>query len=363
MSGQTDDYLSNPDGIPNDEQEIDRILAELEGEFDEQGDDAGQPAGTGAKGEGDAGEPAADQTGAVADSGQQSKQGEDDPKAQKQEGQGENTGADDEPERVVKTRDGRHEIPYSVLEGARKQATEYQREAERLRQELEQLRQGQAPSQGAQAAPQQDGGSPDSGEKGGTEELDLEAFRRDYGDELAKPLEVLYRQNQQLREEIERRHQQAEERVQQTEQQRIQAEVDQAKAAVTDANGKPVLIEWEQSGDPRYAAAVALDEQLRANPEYQDYSLEDRFREVVKMLGVSTASQPNTEDVTAAAARRLQEAERASDNTPNSLSDLPGGAAAGVSESEEVERMSATQLAEKLDRMTDAQREEFLSRL
>ncbi|MBK5943325.1 hypothetical protein [Halorhodospira halophila] len=362
MSGNTNDYLSNPEGIPNDEQEIDRILAELEGESDEQGSDSIDAAGSDAEGGGDAGKPAADQTGAVADSGQQSKQG-DDPKAQQQEGQGENTGTDDEPERVVKTRDGRHEIPYSVLEGARKQASEYQREAERLRQELEQLRQGQAPSKGAQGAPQQDGGSPDSGEEGGTEELDLEAFRRDYGDELAKPLEVLYRQNQQLREEIERRHQQAEERVQQTEQQRIQAEVDQAKAAVTDANGKPVLIEWEQSGDPRYAAAVALDEQLRANPKYQDYSLEDRFREVVKMLGISTASQRNTEDVTAAAARRLQEAERTSDDTPNSLSDLPGGAAAGASESEEVERMSATQLAEKLERMSDSQREEFLARL
>lgn len=263
-------------------------------------------------------------------------------------------GDDGEPKPVVKTRDGKHEIPYSELENAR-------REARELKQQLEELKRQPA------TAPIE---TPDTTDTGKVE-IDEQALIDEYGEELAKPIIALHKQNQQAQQEIAELRQWRQEQAQAKEADEATT-VNEAIDTVFADSIKPgetsILRQWQESGDPLWDAAVALDNRLIQDPAWADKPHRERFEEVIQRLGhapkpAEPAGEPTKpEDLKAKADAKL--AEKAGETSiPRSLSDLPGGAPPDQTLIESVERMSPKDIETKLASMTPDQQEEFLARL
>jgi hypothetical protein len=262
-------------------------------------------------------------------------------------------GEHDEPKPVVKTRDGKHDIPYSVLEAERRKGRE-------LEQELEKLRQ-----QSAAPAPAQ---PPTDTTDTGKGELDEQALIDEYGEELANPIIALHKENQQAKQEIadlRKWREQQDESKEADEATTVNEAIDTVFADAIKPGEVSVLRQWQQSGDPLWDAAVALDNRLIDDPEWAGKPHRVRFEEVIQRLGHApkpAESDTKPEDLRAKADARL--AEKAGETSiPRSLSDLPGGAPPDQTMIESIERMSPKDIETKLASMTPDQQEEFLARM
>lgn len=254
-------------------------------------------------------------------------------------------------EKVVVTRDGKHQIPYSVLEQERKRNVELQRE-------LEAARALQAkPAEPQEAKQDQPGQSSDKDKE------DLERIREEFGDEAAEAERArrehyahLMTEQAELKKELE--EQKAWRRQQETKTQDVvMSEINEAIDSI------PQLQQWRDSGDPMWAAAVALDEGLKTDPANQDLSYKERFELVVEKL-TGTKPNPKTDEIDTEKVLQEKLAKSESDaRIPSSLSDIPGGQAPAQSEQDSLEQLSTTQLEAKFESMTEAQREEYLARL
>lgn len=276
-------------------------------------------------------------------------------KAKEADDKGEQDKPDDKPEErpVIKTRDGKHEIPYSVLERERREKGELQRQLDEIQ------RQQQALEQKKPEAPK----DPGTGASTDTDEMSIDAIREEYGDEMAKietdrrqqiadmeqrqkALEDELTASRKWREDQERKAQQS-----------VVSEVNEAIDSIRE------LREWRENDDPLWAAAEALDTRLAQTPEWEGKPLRARFEAVVEKL---TGRKPNQDTASndKALDEKLAEQERsATTKPPSSLSDLPGGQPPDVSESETLDRMSSAQLEAKFNKMTPEQQEEYLARL
>lgn len=258
------------------------------------------------------------------------------------------------PKPVVKTRDGKHEIPYSELENAR-------REARELKQQLEELKRQPA------TLPIE---TPDTTDTGKVE-IDEQALIDEYGEELAKPIIALHKQNQQAQREIAELRQWRQEQAQAREADEattVNEAIDTVFADRTKPGEVSILRKWQQDCDPLWDAAVALDNRLLQDPAWADKPHRERFEEVIQRLGhAPEPAEPagdtkNPEDLKAKADAKLA-AKADETSVPRSLSDLPGGAPPDQTLIESIERMSPKDIEAKLASMTPEQQEEFLARL
>lgn len=140
-----------------------------------------------------------------------------------------------------------------------------------------------------------------------------------------------------------------------TEQDTVKSEVQLA----IDAN--PMLAEWQTAEDQTmWERASALDKTIRAMPEYANKSFAERFEKVVQMTQAAfdvaparePAAQPSAAEVKAAAKARLDAANKKA--VPKSLSDIPGGAPPAVDERGRVEEMSVAEIGNKFLGMKSA---------
>lgn len=313
------------------DEELEALLADAAGEAQESNsedstdalDDEAQAEGESAQAKGDAGDHAETET------------------AEKEE--------PSEPKPVIKSRDGQHDIPYSVLEHARRRAKE-------LENELNALREQQASMQ--KQAPEVTQSSTDTTDTG-EDDFDIEAFADEYGEDLARPIKIM----QQRIAAAERAAREAAERASRYEQDREAEHTASIEDAIDSvfadsrAKGEPsILRKWQQEGDPRWAAAVTMDQQLMQDPNWADKPLRARFEQVVTLLG--QAPKPNPRDPRSDAAKRLASLDDGQ-GIPASLSDLPGGEFPQQSELETIERMTPQQIAD----LSPERLEEFLARL
>jgi hypothetical protein len=111
----------------------------------------------------------------------------------------------------------------------------------------------------------------------------------------------------------------------------------------------PDLVHWESSDPEAWDEALKQDEILRTSSKWTDKSYAERFDEVVRRVRAimpeasSPRKQPDPETIKAEAKAKL---EKAPARKPTTLSDIPGGAPATVSD--EISAMSPHELARKL---------------
>lgn len=344
-----EEYESNPAALEVDEDNVDSLINEF-GQHSETEDDTGTDDAETATASDDSDEEAkadADETKAEEDDKAAAAQEE-----QKAEEQGKQ---DDEPPRVVKTRDGKHEIPYSVLERERQKNLE-------LQQELAQIKQQQQAIQDKAPETKDDQNAGQSADK---DDFDLEAYREEFGDEAAEA----ERKRRQKYADMEKRQAQLEKEIEDNRKWREQQEAKAKQTVESEINEAidsiPELRDWRDKEDPMWDAAVALDNRLKNDPEFADLPYRDRFVKVVERLTGRTLSDKKTDDKSAEAAldKTLAEQEKSGGKPPSSLSDIPGGHAADQSEQDTLERMTTSQLERKFESMTPEQQSEYLARL
>lgn len=269
------------------------------------------------------------------------------------DGQGEGEG---ESKQVIKTRDGKHEIPYSVLESERRRARDLEQKLADQERQLEEMKQAAAGAGKGDST-----GTTDTGQ-----EFDLEALRDEYGDEYVQPLEALQQQIIAQREEL-RESREWRESQQKEAQKSIEDQVEEAIDLVfVDSRdpGKPsILRQWQESKPALFNAAAAMDATLREDPAWAAKPFRQRFEHIVTELGHAPRKAPKTDqnDEQKELDRKLAEKDRY--RLPSSLSDLPGGDFPDQTFTETIDRMSPKELEAKLASMTSDQAEEFLARL
>ncbi|MDF0750286.1 hypothetical protein NLU14_08590 [Marinobacter sp. 71-i] len=345
-----DEYLSNPDEIPTDEESVEEFLRQM-------GDDGADEASVTDDKDDDDGKKPPEEA-----------EKKPDPEPEKKDDPAEGDDKDDdkaqdEPQSVIKTRDGKHEIPYSVLEAERERVRKLNRELDELKAERERIEEERKQQEKANT---QD----DSGKSADKDTFDLEAYREEFGDEAAEAEKARREQLHEMRETQKRLEkeltdnrtwrEQQEAKAKETAQQeadRLQNEVNEAIDSI------PELSKWMNDEDPMWDAAVALDNRLQKDPAFKDYSLKDRFETVVQRLTGKQPAPKTTEDLEKAADEKLAAKEAATRTAPNSLSDLPGGMPADQAESDTLERMTPSQLEAKLAKMSQSEIDEYLSRL
>jgi hypothetical protein len=313
-------YLNNPDEVPDDPAALEALAA--------QDGMAVKSAGTDEKP--DAGVPSDADQGVKENQVQQDQKGE-------------------EPAPVL-AKDGKHTIPYSVLEGSRKRADQAEQIAEQMAAKIADL------EMRLKAAPG------DAGTKGDAKSDDPDvsaadmAMIREEFPEFAKVLEAQSAQIKNMESRLEQQHVREEEVKRSSVADMVQDTIDSI----------PKLAHIQAQNPALFKKAIEMDNALRSDPSAAELTLSERFTRVLSgveaMYGVIQISG------SAAPGRTPQEMARealgkAKSTTPNSLSDLPSGTPPHHSEIDRVSGMAPVEVGLMMENMTDAQQEAFLNNL
>ena len=181
------------------------------------------------------------------------------------EGNSDKTNSDDstaaEPERVVLSKDGKHTIPYEVLENARNRA-------QKLEQENQQLQAITGERDKLQALLEKHGIDMNAEDLDGKTDDELQELADDF------PVvgKVIAKQAQQIR-ELEGR----------LNQKQVETAADSAKSAVVQAfESIPELVSWQAGDKDRLEYAVAKDAELMSDPLWQSKPVRERFLEAMR---------------------------------------------------------------------------------
>lgn len=265
------------------------------------------------------------------------------------------TEADDESEedassgdviKVLKSKNGKHEIPYSVLEQERREKEamrERLQEAERERDELSQrIAQNEAALNNVTSRLESQGMDVDELLSNPDEitEKQLQEIEEDYG-VLGKAFRQLLKSQAAL-------NGQAQASI--TQQSQATQNINPVVAAI-EANGD--LSAW-QKGDPdRFAEATRIDTELRADPAWQGKSLDERFAEVVKLTKKSFG-----DDVQ----RRAQQIiDKSTKPAPDSLSDIGHAPTVSKSLRESLIELDPSEIEHRLANASKAERDAILN--
>lgn len=226
----------------------------------------------------------------------------------------EDEGESQESVKGILTRDGKHVIPYDVLEAERTGRQRVEQEALTLKQQLaeEQRKIDLLTSQIKQA-----GMTPDPlPEDARISDEQIAKIREDYP-EMADALTLMARKYDYLQARIQEAQ-----------------PAPQENPAIQAMNAVPDLVEWQQSDPDRFAVAVHLDEKLQTDPAWKDKPLTERFAEVARRTRAAygevppapVVEQDKSQKVLAAAADKVAKADAAA-VLPDSPSDVGNTAA------------------------------------
>jgi len=244
----------------------------------------------------------------------------------------------------VMARDGKHVIPFSELEKARSKASELEAERDRQREIIKTLQEQQLQKDEPEPEPDE----PES--KDDEDSLDLETLRDEYGkndpvvkmaeeqSKQQKTLEDIAKENKLLREQLAKNEEAEEAALADAEQKKVEAAID--------ANAS--LSQWREGNPEKFKAAAAIDDMLRNDPEWMGKPYEDRFNEVVRLLGGEV---------------KVDKPLPSGDPKINSLSDIPAGTAPHQTDIESVKAMQGSDLTQKLSAMTQEQADAYLESL
>jgi hypothetical protein len=267
----------------------------------------------------------------------------------------------------VLTKDGKHVIPYSVLNTTRDRAS---RAEEALRQATERVaaleamvkpgNQGAKDGEGARTEPTNLNASDLSPE-------DLEALKEDFPT-VYKGIVAMQKQIA----SFDSRVKPVEESVRDTEQDRARTAADAVQDAI---DAVPKLAHMQATNADAFELAKQFDATLRNTAAWKDKPLAERFAKITEMvegtLGPITLPTPakpepalNAAELKAAAQAKAADAAKATKTAvPTSLSEFPIGDPAAKDERDAVENMTHQQLAAKLSSMSPDQMDAYFSTL
>jgi len=265
------------------------------------------------------------------------------------ESDGEPSGQDEEERAPIATKDGKHTIPYEVLEAARQREADLKRQLDEANARLSE---SDKQISNAKANLERQGVDMDSAfaDPDAITEKELAEIEEDYGRNSVelKLARGLFKSQQAQTQQAETVNQ-------------AQAEVDDAEAAAARSafQNNSDLTNWQAKDPDRWDMALTIDQKLQADPKWQNAAPADRFAEVAKRtkaaFGDAVAEQKSVKQ------RAKEIVDSAEAPTPNSLTDI--GQAPGTEKSlkERLESMSDAEREAEMAKMSDAQIQEVMS--
>ena len=217
------------------------------------------------------------------------------------EGNSDKTNSDDptaaEPERVVLSKDGKHTIPYEVLENARNRA-------QKLEQENRQLQAITGERDKLQALLEKHGIDMNAEDLDGKTDDELQELADDFpvvGKVIAKQAQKIQELEWKLN------------------QQQSEPGANSGKTAVVQAfESIPELVSWQAGDKDRLEYAVAKDAELMSDPIWQDKPVRERFLEAVRRTQSAFGDKPSTQP----GQQQQRKQAKQGDGLPNSPSEL-----------------------------------------
>jgi len=237
--------------------------------------------------------------------------------------------------KAIASKDGKHRIPYEVLEQTRN-------EAKAWRERAKQLEGLAAERDKLQAMLDEHGIKPDAD----VSKLDLEAIEQladDYP-ELGKLLVPMARKLEQLEKATTGQVKQPD---------------PQAHPVETALQAVPDLAAWREGDQDRFAFAIHVDEQLKSDPTWTDKPLADRFAEAARRT--KAAFGDAVEQATTPASGKETKAPAKDDRLPDSPSAL-GQSFKATTEEDRYASMSQEELMSHMGSMSPAQIEAMLAK-
>lgn len=250
-------------------------------------------------------------------------------------------GFDDEKGKAIESKSGGHTIPYSVLEAEREANKQLREQLEAITNQYSQLSQKYESNEQAIANVKTQleakGLDTDSMFKNPDEisDADWKDLEEDYG-AMGKMMKTLVANQQAMASQIPAAQQ-------------SQPAEQQANPVVAAIEANADLSNWQKSDPDRWTHVVQMDEKLKADPQWQNKSLEERFEQAAKLTKTAFGDNLTTQD---RANKIIQERTQAS---PDSLTDIGGGPAATKSDVEALSSMTAEQIEAQMERMSPAQ--------
>ena len=240
-------------------------------------------------------------------------------------------------EKVLKSKDGKHEIPYSVLEQERKNNEELKRLNKELLEQKEELQNkaqaNESSLSNVKARLEAEGmdvetmlSNPDDISEAQLEELELE-----HGEVLGKAIRQLV--NSQKSQQAPVQSSPEPEPAQATEPQAV----DRAISENSD------LSDWQKNDPDRWAEAIRIDNELRADPRWDGKSLKERLTEVAIKTKASFGDS--------AEERAQKIIDKTQQPAPESLSDIGHSPTKVKSTAESFEGMNAEQIETRMQSM------------
>ncbi|EAA2736838.1 hypothetical protein ACFJ4X_001682 [Salmonella enterica] len=266
---------------------------------------------------------------------------------------GAGTEEEGQPQEDVKgilARDGKHVIPYDVLEAERTGRQRVEQEAFLLKQQLaeEQRKIDLLTSQIKQA-----GMTPDPlPEDTRISDEQIARIKEEYP-EVANALTLMARKYDYLQARIQEAQQ-----------------VPQENPVVQAMNAVPDLVVWQRSDPDKFAVAIHLDEKLQTDPAWKDKPLTERFAEVARRTRAAygevppepVAEQDKNQKVLAAVADKVAKADAAA-ALPDSPSDVGNTAAVPQDKFEQLLGASYADAEAVMSGMSDADIDTILEKL
>ena len=243
-----------------------------------------------------------------------------------------------QPEKVVLSKDGKHEIPYDVLEQARKRNSDLEQENQQLRA----IREERDKLQKLLDKHQIDANAED-----------LDGLSADALSELAEDFPQVGNGIKHLMNEIERLKQMVSQ---------SQATPDNKEVEARNAfTSIPELVEWQQNDRDRFDYAVGMDEKLMADPLWSAKPVRERYLEVARRTTEAfkpvQASTPTTNSKPASPSKEKV------DTLPNSPSDIGNAIrdTATRGTPEYYANMSQSQIQNELARMSQSEYDKLMA--
>jgi hypothetical protein len=253
---------------------------------------------------------------------------------------------------VIKSKDGEHDIPYAVLEAARKEAAQLRADLQEANSKIEA---NQSAIDNAKTRMERNGVNVEDAfsDPDAITEKDLRDVEEDYGVNSieAKNARTMFRLQQQQIKNVNQAEQVAEKA------QGPSPEVQSAVNAALSAN--PDLAKWQTSDPDRWDMAKSIDERLKDSPAWAGKTFEERFAEAERLTKQAFGDPATPEK--SAKDRAKEIIDKVNPSVPESLSDIGQTPTAEKSLKERLEGMSEGQIQDEMANMTQAQIDEVLS--
>jgi prefoldin subunit 5 len=255
----------------------------------------------------------------------------------------------------IKSKDGKHEIPYSVLQTEREKRRAAEESLQELTNRLNELEKKV-----------QTGDTTQQTESRQTEEIldddDLKAIEEDFP-QFGKLIKALKGQISSLESTVTDLRTKDEQR----EVVAAKSKGDEVQATI-EAN--PTLLYWQSQDPEMFKVAIQYDDVIRADPRNQSLTLAQRFERVVHAVEAVYGKtevppeyrkepEPVTDEVREAAKKAIA---AAGSFKPKTLSDMPGGTPPAQTERERIENMSPAQLDAMMQKMSPEELSAFLAK-